>query len=264
MDPLLASRLREVGLDPDAFGDPSAAWGCLHERFGRRVTLIDRYALESAARGVAPEELDPAIRAELTQEVLAAQYPGLEFTVASSRIVRDPIDVVPYDERWPATFRSWRDRLQGALGGRVLRIEHIGSTAVPGLPAKPVIDIQVSVPDVEGEDDYVPAITSTGVPLRSREPGHRYFRPVGDQPRTVQIHVCPAGGDWEREHLLFRDYMRASAEARSAYARLKRDLAARYRDDRIAYNEGKTGFILDNLEAAKAWAARTDWLLEAR
>jgi GrpB-like predicted nucleotidyltransferase (UPF0157 family) len=75
----------------------------------------------------------------------------------------------------------------------------------------------------------------------------------------VQIHVCRAGGEWEREHLLFRDYLRADREARDAYARLKQNLADRYRDDRLAYNEGKTGFILDMLSEAEAWATATGW-----
>jgi GrpB-like predicted nucleotidyltransferase (UPF0157 family) len=147
------------------------------------------------------------------------------------------------------------------LGEAAVRIEHAGATAVPGLLAKPVIDIQVSVCDVEDEASYVPPIEDLGVPLRLREPGHRYFRPAGDQPRAVQIHVCGVGGEWERDHLLFRDYLRADPEARDAYARLKRDLADRYRDDRLAYNEAKTGFILDTLSEAYSWAERTGWKL---
>jgi hypothetical protein len=129
------------------------------------------------------------------------------------------------------------------------------------LPAKPIVDVQVSVRDVEDEASYVSAIEELGVSLRFREPEHRYFRPAGDEPRTVQIHVCTAGGEWEREHLLFRDYLRAHPEARSAYARLKQELGERYRDDRLAYNEGKTDFVLDTLTDARAWAERTGWTL---
>jgi len=103
------------------------------------------------------------------------------------------------------------------------------------------------------------AIEASGVALRSRESGHRYFRPDGDRPRDVQIHVCEEGGQWEREHLLFRDFLKADAEARGRYARLKLELAARYRDDRLAYNEAKTGFILDALGAGETWAARVGW-----
>ncbi len=172
----------------------------------------------------------------------------------------DPaIRIVDYDPEWPHEFEREARAIQKALGDLVVRIEHVGSTAVPEVPAKPVVDIQVSVADVEDEASYVAAIESLGVPLRLREPEHRYFRPAGDQPRTVHIHVCNAGGEWEREHLLFRDYLRASPDARRAYAQLKQELAERYRDDRLAYTDAKTGFILDTLDDAKVWAERTRW-----
>jgi GrpB-like predicted nucleotidyltransferase (UPF0157 family) len=261
LDPQLARRLADVGLDPADFGEPGQAWRRLHSRFGRRVTLVDRYALEAARRGVRPEQLDPDERARLTRDVLSVQYPGLEFTASSGRPVADPIEVVAYRDAWVASFGEWRKRLHSALGEAAVRIEHVGSTAVHGLPAKPIIDVQVSVRDVEEEASYVPAIEELGVSLRFREPEHRYFRPAGDAPRTVQIHVCTAGGEWEREHLLFRDYLRADPQARAAYARLKQELGERYRDDRLAYNEGKTGFVLDTLNDARMWAERTGWTL---
>lgn len=261
LDSSLAHRLEEVGLDPADFGDPQQAWQLLHDRFGRRATLIDRYALEAARRGVRPEDLDRDQRARLTREVLSVQYPGMEFTAASGPLLPDPIAVVVYSDEWADTFAVWKRRLSEALGEAAVRIEHVGSTAVAGLDAKPIIDIQVSVVDVEDEDAYVSAIEALGVSLRFREPGHRYFRPAGDRARTVHIHVCNAGGEWEREHLVFRDYLRANRKARDAYARLKQELADRYRDDRIAYNEGKTGFILDLMSDAQAWARRSGWAL---
>ena len=259
LDSSLADRLEEVGLDPADFGDPQQTWQRLHDRFGRRATLIDRYALEAARRGVWPEDLDRDQRARLTREVMSVQYPGMEFTAASGPLLADPIEVVPYSDEWAHTFAVWRSRLSEALGKAAVRIEHVGSTAVAGLDAKPIIDIQVSAVDVEDEGAYVSAIEALGASLRFREPGHRYFRSTGDRGRTVHIHVCNAGSDWEREHLLFRDYLRANRKARDAYARLKQDLSDRYRDDRIAYNEGKTGFILDMLSDAQAWAKRGGW-----
>jgi GrpB-like predicted nucleotidyltransferase (UPF0157 family) len=263
IDQSLADLLEEVDLDPLRFGDPRQAWQRLHDRFGRRATLIDRYALEAACRGVQPEQLTSDDRARLAREVLAAQYPGIEFTAASARPVADPVEVVPYRGEWADAYEAWRKRLSEALGAVAVRIEHVGSTAVEGLAAKPIIDIQISVVDVEDEEAYGPAIEALGVSLRFREPGHQYFRPAGDNPRTVQIHVCDVGGEWEREHLLFRDYLRSDSEPRAAYVRLKRDLSDRYRDDRLAYNEGKTGFILDVLLEAEAWAKRTGWALPA-
>lgn len=256
----LAARLRSIGLDPEAFGDPAEAWRRLHERYGRRATLIDRYALEAAHRGIGPDQLDADTRARLRAETLHAQFPDMEFTAGSAR-ADDAIEVTAYDDRWPARFAEWRARLATALGPVALRIEHVGSTAVSGLAAKPIIDIQVSVPNTEDEAAYRSAIESTGLQLRAREPGHRYFRPPADRPREVHVHVCAAGSAWEREHLLFRDYLRAHPAARQAYAELKRDLSRRYSDDRLAYTDAKSAFILDTLDAANIWAAAEGWSL---
>jgi GrpB-like predicted nucleotidyltransferase (UPF0157 family) len=259
LEPDLARKLEDVGLDPADPGDASVAWHRLHENFGPRATLLDRYALEAAQRGLRPEALSADERRRLTLEVLTVRTPSREVVAGSHRVASDPIEVVPYDERWPALFAEWRDTLRSALGDAALRIDHIGSTSVPGLEAKAVIDIQVSVRDIEEEGSYVPAIQTLGVALRLREPGHRFFRPPGDRPRTVQIHVYQAGSAPERDHLLFRDFLRADPEARGAYARMKREVALRYRDDRIAYNEAKTAFILDQMERAGEWALRTMW-----
>jgi GrpB-like predicted nucleotidyltransferase (UPF0157 family) len=255
LDSDLADRLRAVGLDPQSPGSPDDAWRRLHQRFGPRATLLDRYALEAASRGVTVAELDPALKAKLTLDVVSTHWPGFEFVGGSERPDSDPIQVVDYDPQWPARFEALRERLAQALGASAVRIDHIGSTSVPGLAAKPVIDIQVSVLELEDEGSYVPQIEALGIALRSRDDAHRYFRPAPGTPRDVQIHVCPAGSAWERQHLLFRDFLRTDAATREAYGQLKRELATRYRDDRIAYTEAKTGFILDAMERAERWAA---------
>jgi GrpB-like predicted nucleotidyltransferase (UPF0157 family) len=135
----------------------------------------------------------------------------------------------------------------------------VGSTAVPGLAAKPIIDIQISVDDIADESSYRPGIESLGIALRSRDPAHLYFRPPLGEPRVVQIHVCVAGSVWETDHLLFRDYLRVHPDARDAYGSLKLALASRFRDDRLAYTDAKTDFILDTLDRARIWAESTRW-----
>ncbi len=202
------------------------------------------------------DDLPVADRRRITREVLEARDPQFEVIGPSSG---DPVEIVPYDPAWAATFARWRDRLAAALGPLTVRIEHIGSTAVEGLAAKPVVDIMVCVPDVEDEASFLPAIEGLGVPLRSRETAHRYFRPAPPDPREVQIHVWQAGSPEERVHLLFRDYLRAHPAARDAYAAMKAEAARLYRSDRIAYNEAKTGHILDAIEAAERWAVATGW-----
>lgn len=226
MDPELRNRLLEVGVDPDHIGDSSHAWALLHEHFGPRATILDRYAIEEQRLGLRPGELPDADRRRLATEVLASQFPGIELIGESSA---DPIQVVPHDPRWRDTYSEWKSRLAVALGPAAITIDHIGSTSVPGLPAKPVVDILIGVADPEDESTYAPAIESTGVLLRSRETEHRFFRPATGQPRTVHIHVCRAYGRWATKHALFRDYLRSSPATRDRYANLKSLLAARYR-----------------------------------
>lgn len=127
----------------------------------------------------------------------------------------------------------------------------MGSTSVPGLPAKPVIDIQVSIADLDDEASYVPQIEALGVQLRSRDRWHRFFRPFPERPRDVQIHVCAAGSGWERDHVLFRDYLREHPDARAAYAAAKRRAAVDWRDDRLAYTDAKTAVIQEIMAAAE-------------
>ena len=264
MDPLpppLADRCRRCGVDPDAPGDPADAWRRLFERFGARATLLDRFALEAAARGTSPEALPRELRRRLAHEVIRASWPGFEWATGAADAASDPVVIAPPDPTWPARFQEIRARLARALGERASRIDHVGSTAVPGLAAKPVIDVQVVVADLEAEAAYVPAIESLGLALRSRDALHRYFRPPPPKNRDVQVHVCARGSAWERDHLLFRDYLRAHEDAATAYGRLKTSLARRHRDDRLAYTDAKTEFILDALEVAATWASRVGWTL---
>lgn len=256
MDDELRRHLAAAGMDPDDFGDPGRAWRRLAEVHGLRATLLDRYALEAEARGLVMDDLPASERRRLALEVLQFRDPQFQLS-GSSR--GDPVEVVPYDPTWTEVFARWRERLTAALGPVAVRVEHIGSTAVEGLAAKPVVDIMVCVPDVEDETAFIPAIEGLGVPLRSRETAHRYFRPEPPQPREVQIHVWEAGSEGERMHLLFRDYLRADPTARDAYAAMKVGAARRHRDDRSAYNEAKSVHILDALEAAERWAAATGW-----
>ena len=128
---------------------------------------MDRYALEARARGLAVADLPPQAREAMWREVLAARYPGMELHGEPGG---DPVEVVPYDPAWPAAFAAWRDCLTAALGATARRVEHIGSTAVPGLAAKPVLDIQVAVPEVTDEMAFRPALEGLGLPLRPGSP----------------------------------------------------------------------------------------------
>lgn len=184
---------------------------------------------------------------------LHAIDPTLEFGPGSRR-AGEPIELTPYDPAWPGRYEEWRRKLLDALPAPPRSIEHIGSTAVPGLPAKPIVDIQIGVDDLDDEPAYAPAIESLGVQLRSRDRNHRYFRPFPGHPRVVHVHVCQSGTDWERRHILFRDYLRADAEARRRYVEAKEAAAARWRDDRVAYTDAKGRVVRELTAEAERWS----------
>ncbi len=169
------------------------------------------------------------------------------------------VEVSAYDPAWPRLFEDLRVRLAAALRPRAVRIEHVGSTAVPGLAAKPIVDVQVAVPDVADEAAYRGAIEALGFGLRYRTERWRYFRPPPGLPRTWQVHVCAAVSDWERVHLLFRDYLRTHPDRADAYGRLKRRLARRFGIDRIGYTDAKGPFIEESLASAEEWAGEVGW-----
>ena len=149
------------------------------------------------------------------------------------------LEIVDYDPAWPAIFAEHRDRLREALKTAAVGIEHIGSTSVPGLPAKPIIDIVVTVDDITAEQDYLDALIAAGYPLRVREPGHRMVRTPS---RDVHVHIFERGDDAVTRYLVFRDRLRADAADRALYARTKRALIADF-DDMNAYADAKTDVI---------------------
>ncbi len=157
--------------------------------------------------------------------------------------------IVPYDPRWPAEFAAEAERLRAVLGPLALRIDHNGSTAVPGLAAKPVIDIQVSVASLQPVDAYRQPLQSIGY----RHLPHAddafcpFFHRPHEWPHSHHVHVVQVGGLEERRTLAFRDYLRAHPDAAAEYARLKLRLAAQFSaasyGSQQAYAEAKTSFI---------------------
>ena len=129
------------------------------------------------------------------------------------------LELVDYDGRWPAIFRHHQNRIRSALAGVVSAVEHIGSTSVPGLAAKPIIDVVVTVPDITAEEDYLNPLMAAGSELRVREPGHRMVRTPA---RDVHVHILQRGNPDIDEYRLLRDHLRADADDRAVYERTKR------------------------------------------
>jgi GrpB-like predicted nucleotidyltransferase (UPF0157 family) len=175
-------------------------------------------------------------------------------------LTADRIEVVEYDERWPRLFAETAAPLRIALGDAALRIDHIGSTAVPGLAAKPVIDIQISVASLDALDAFRLPLESLGYVHQPDNPEltKRFFRePFGLQ--RTHVHVRAAGSFGEQFALLFRDYLRAHESVANEYAALKKQLARELADDREAYTEAKSPFIWDVMRRADAWAQEVGW-----
>jgi GrpB-like predicted nucleotidyltransferase (UPF0157 family) len=151
-----------------------------------------------------------------------------------------PVTLVDYDPAWPARFARERERIVAALGDRALQVEHIGSTSVPGLAAKPVVDIDLAVADPDDEPAFVPALVAAGYVLRVREPGHRMLR---TPEQDVHVHCFAPGDAGMARDLRFRDRLRASPEDRAAYEARKRELAGRDWAARQDYADAKGPLI---------------------
>lgn len=163
-----------------------------------------------------------------------------------------PVTLAEYDPAWPLLYSREASRIRSALGSSAILIEHAGSTSVPGLAAKPIIDIVLAVPDSADEAAYVPAMEAAGYVLWSREPGwfeHRMFKgPDTD----IHLHVFTAGATEIDRMLLFRDWLRVSEPDRAAYLAVKRDLAGRTWRHVQHYADAKTAIVEEILARAAA------------
>lgn len=161
-----------------------------------------------------------------------------------------PIEVRDYDPAWPEAYAGEATRIIDALGERAVALEHVGSTSVPGLAAKPVIDIVLEVPDSSDEPAYVPDLEAAGYALRIREPAwfeHRLLRGPNEH---VNLHVFSAGCSETGRMVRFRDHLRANAADRDLYAATKRDLATRKWKYMQQYADAKTGVVAEIMARA--------------
>ena len=145
-----------------------------------------------------------------------------------------------HDPRWAEDYLDHRRRILDALTDVDIDVEHIGSTAVPGLAAKPIVDIVVVVPDITAEEDYLDHLLAAGYELRVREPGHRLVRTPD---RDVHVHLYERGHGAVDEYLLRRDHLRADAEDRALYEGVKRSLISRPWGDMNEYADAKSDVI---------------------
>ena len=168
------------------------------------------------------------------------------------------VEVVPHDPRWRDAFEAEAKLVAAALGDNVAAVHHVGSTAIPGIYAKPVIDLLVEVSDIEGVDARSPAMESLGYEVMGEYgiPGRRYFRKDDPQGvRTHHVHAFESGTAEVERHLAFRDYMLAHPGDAQRYSELKRRLAQEHPQSMDGYMDGKDDFIKEIDRRAARWRA---------
>ncbi|WP_460467520.1 GrpB family protein [Calidifontibacter terrae] len=161
--------------------------------------------------------------------------------------------LLDHDSSWASDYAAHEARIRNALGEVAVAIEHIGSTSVPGLAAKPIIDVLVTVRDITADEDYVDPLIDAGYVLRVREPGHRLVR---TEQRDAHIHILEVGDPAATDYLLLRDRLRSDERDRQLYEDTKRDLTARDWADMNAYADAKTTVIEEIKDRARAALAR--------
>lgn len=158
-----------------------------------------------------------------------------------------------YDPTWPRHFAEHEARIRAALGAHAVSVEHVGSTSVPGLAAKPILDVLVTVEDIAAEEAYLPQLLEAGYLLRVREPGHRLVRtPELD----VHVHVHEVGDAEAQDKVRFRDRLRSSEGDRALYERTKRRLVAQDWPDMNAYADAKGDVVADVMARSAPRSAR--------
>jgi GrpB-like predicted nucleotidyltransferase (UPF0157 family) len=236
---------------------------------GHRVSLAGDFeapiaAVESTIRSLAQRDCEVGLGFSYADEAELGRWRRLLLTGSEMLITRPspaPVIVVAHDPEWPVTFAGLRDAYARVLGDLAVAIHHVGSTSVPGLAAKPVIDIDIEIASRALLPEVTRALATLGyhhngdygVPEREA-----FDRGAGDVPRdgsgrawlAHNLYVCASGNVELRRHLLFRDWMRAHAADAAEYGALKQRLAERYRDDRDSYIEGKTELVERVLRAA--------------
>lgn len=223
---------------------------------------IDLRRLFAAKYGVGPFSMDKALKV-LKMPLEGTPHRALDDTRNIARIAVDlftntagtSVHVVDYDSQWPKEFEKEKEKILELLKDEIRSIEHVGSTALPGVAAKPTIDLMVGVYMLDVNDKVIKSLEGLGYRYFGEYsiPGRHFFR--RGKPPSHHIHWVETGSDFWETQLLFRDYMRAHPADAQKYEKLKKKLAKKYRDDRDKYTLAKTEFIVGINKKAEDWKA---------
>jgi GrpB-like predicted nucleotidyltransferase (UPF0157 family) len=170
---------------------------------------------------------------------------------AMSRIV----EMYPHNPKWASEYETIAAQLKPIFGKQLLLIEHIGSTSIPGIKAKPIIDILIAVTDIGCVAGAIPAMEALGYDFRGERgiPGRQYFRMEPDNASGIHVHIYQQEHAAITEKLGFRNYLRTHPGQAQAYSQLKESLAEKFREDRATYTESKSDFIVETIGLAADW-----------
>jgi GrpB-like predicted nucleotidyltransferase (UPF0157 family)/predicted kinase len=229
---------------------------CAEDEMARRVLNRNPSSADAAwelnrFRELAAIQNENALRGDLGYVTDTTALTIDQAADAIWRIIREEVEIVPYHPEWPAQFEAEKRRIEQALGDLAVEIHHIGSTAIPGLDAKPIIDIMIVVRKLDDAAQCIVPLKELGYTFIDypQNVDRRFFR-KGLHPRTHHAHIVEQGSQTLKVHLAFRDALRNDPRLRDQYAALKYELAERYRNDRAQYTESKTEFVERVVESA--------------
>jgi GrpB-like predicted nucleotidyltransferase (UPF0157 family) len=210
----------------------------------------------AGTKNTAGDSPNGASRAQSDQDGVATYVPLTEEQIRAAQIgelvpMAGPIQIVDYDPEWPRLYKREAERVQSALGDRVLLLEHVGSTSVPGLAAKPKIDMLLVVANSADELAYVPALEAAAYVLRIREPDWYEHRMFKGPDTNINLHVFSPGCQEIERMLLFRDWLRSNESDRRLYERTKRELARQDWKYTQNYADAKTAVVEEILVRAR-------------
>jgi GrpB-like predicted nucleotidyltransferase (UPF0157 family) len=185
------------------------------------------------------------------------KHPVDAIHIGGAQPINGPITLAEYDDGWPALYEREAARIRPALGATALQLDHVGSTSIPGLAAKPRIDILLAVPNSADEDRYVPALEAAGYVLRIREPDWYEHRVLKGPDTDINLHVFSAGCPEIGKMLVFRDWLRTHAADRALYETTKRELALQTWQYTQDYADAKAGVVAEILRRA-GWEEPSD------
>lgn len=217
----------------------------MERRFQSRSSDPDRLRWElNRFRELAAIQNENAKRGDLGYAIDTTALTIEQAAEAIWHIIREEVEIVPYNPEWPSQFEAEKRRIEGALGDLAIEIHHMGSTAIPGLDAKPIIDIMIVVRKLDDAAQCIAPLKELGYTFvdHPENVDRRFFR-KGHHPRTHHAHIVEQDSQALKEHLAFRDALRNDPQLRDQYAALKYELANRHKHDRAMYTESKTEFV---------------------